>query len=345
MQVVDADHAAAALDLVRGLVTTAPSGCAVDAIVPAGAEMPVDGVSEVRTLALARRELAASWQMGISPGVGGGLIHSPTLMAPLVRHDRLHDNDQTTVTLWDLKAWDAPESLPRAAVAWQRAMLRRALKHADAIVVPSHAVAARLAELAKFGSRIRVIAGAPPQGFAEPADAAVRRDDLSLPQKYVVLTGTPASLAEGFRGAAAAGAEAVVLDAPEGSEPRVADIAAAAGLPESHAHVRGVLDPADRASVLSGALVVAATEETAAWPWRAVEAMSLGVPIVALDTGVHQDVIAEGGMLVSSAELADAIEAAAGPSASRLRVLASDRARAFSWASSAERVWGLHAEL
>ncbi|HWU30612.1 MAG TPA: glycosyl transferase, partial [Microbacterium sp.] len=29
----------------------------------------------------------------------------------------------------------------------------------------------------------------------------------------------------------------------------------------------------------------------------------------------------------------------------RLRVLAADRSRAFSWASSAERLWALHAEL
>ncbi|WP_244632507.1 hypothetical protein [Microbacterium sp. Se63.02b] len=114
VHVVDADQAAASLDLTLGLVATSPSGCTVDAIVTAGAEVPIGGVSDVRTLALARRELATSWQLGIAPGVGGGLIHSPTLMAPLVRHDRVHDNDQTTVTLWDLRAWDAPETLSKA---------------------------------------------------------------------------------------------------------------------------------------------------------------------------------------------------------------------------------------
>ena len=39
VHVVDADHASAAVDLAAGLVATAPSGCFVDAIVPAGADL------------------------------------------------------------------------------------------------------------------------------------------------------------------------------------------------------------------------------------------------------------------------------------------------------------------
>ena len=46
-----------------------------------------------------------------------------------------------------------------------------------------------------------------------------------------------------------------------------------------------------------------------------------------------------------AAELADALEDALGEGERRQRVLASDRARAFSWQSSAERVWSLHADL
>lgn len=345
MHVVDADQASASVDLVSGLVATAPSHCTVDAIVPAGAEVPVAGVENVRTLALGRRELATSWQLGIAPGVGGGLIHSPTLMAPLVRHDRVHDNDQTTVTLWDLRAWEAPEQMPKAVVAWQRGMLRRAVKHADAVVVPSHAVAERLAELVKLGGRIRVIAGAPPQGFAAPKDAVERRAALSIPDEYVVLSGSGAALQEGFRGAAAAGLDAVVLDAPEGAEPGIAETASAAGLPERRAHVRGQLSREDRAAVLSGARAFAATDAVLGWPWRAVEAMTLGVPVVAVDSGSHQDVLADGGMLVAADEIADALTEATTAAAERLRVLAADRSRAFSWASSAERLWGLHADL
>ncbi|MBN8205684.1 glycosyltransferase [Microbacterium esteraromaticum] len=345
VQVVDADQARAALALTVGLVQTAPRGCAVSAIVPSGADVQVPGIQDVRTLALGRRELAGAWQLGITPGVGGGLIHSPSLMAPLVRHDRLHDNDQTTVTLWDLDAWEAPHVLSKSVVGWHKAMLKRAVKHADAVVVPSHTMAERVAGLGRLSDRIRVIAGAAPQGFAEPADAAQRRDDLQLPERYVVVTGDVESMTGGLSAAARADIDVVVLDAADGTEPQIADAAAAAGLAERRAHIRGRLDDADRASVLAGAAAVVATSTSTAWPWRAVEAMALGVPVVAVDSGTHLDVIADGGLVVPADEITDALEDALGAGEKRQRVLAADRARAFSWASSAERVWALHADL
>jgi hypothetical protein len=73
--------------------------------------------------------------------------------------------------------------------------------------------------------------------------------------------------------------------------------------------------------------------------------MTLSVPLVAVSSGVHHDVIADGGAVVDAREVADAVIDAVGAGERRLRVLASDRARAFSWASSAERLWALHAEL
>lgn len=348
MHVVDADHASASADLAAGLISTAPAGCTVEAIVPAGADpaLPaLPGLAGTCRLGLARRELAASWQLGIAPGVGGGLIHAPTLMAPLVRHDRVHENDQTTVTLWDLDAWEAPETLPKSTVAWQRGMLRRAVKHADAVVVPSHSFADRLAAVAKLGERVRVVSGAAPEGFAVPLDAIERRRALSLPDRFITLTGTADTLEAGFRAAVAAGADAVVLDVREGTEPALSEIAAAAGLPESRAHMRGTLSAEDRAAVFAGAAAFAATSPRTAWPWRVIEAMRLGVPVVAVDSGVHRDIVADGGRLVEPVELPEAVADAVGAGARRLSVLGADRARAFSWASSAERIWSLHAEL
>ena len=344
-QVSEPDQASAAVDLARALVKTTPAGCSVEAIVPAGAEVSIAGLTGVRTLGLARRELAASWQLGIAAGVGGGMIHAPSLMAPLVRHDRVHDHDQTTVTLWCLDAWDAPETMSKSSVAWHKAMLKRAVKHADAVVVPSHAIAARLGELSALGDRIRVIPGAPPAGFAVPHDAVSRRATLGLPPRYLALTGTAATVHAGFRAAAAVGIDAVVLDAPDGSEPRLAEVAAASGLPEARAHIRGSLPPEDRAAVFAGAAAYAATHTVAAWPWRAVEAMAVGTPVVAVASGTHHDVIADGGLLVDEVDVTAAIEEAVGASAARLSVLAADRSRAFAWEGAAERVWSLHADL
>ncbi|MGM7678236.1 glycosyltransferase [Microbacterium sp. A94] len=344
-QVVDSDQAGAARDLAVGLIATAPVGCTVEAIVPAGGTIEIAGLAGVRALPLARRELAGSWQLGIAPGVGGGLIHAPTLMAPLIKHDRLHNHDQTAVTVWDLNAWEAPQTMSKTAVAWQRGMLRRAVRHADVVVVPSHAMVDRIGALAKLGDRVRVIAGAPPENFAAVRDVAARRKELLLPEKYVVLTGTAEELEHGFRAAAAADLHAVVLDAPEGSEPRLAEHASAAGLPEQRAHVRGVLSRQDRAVVLGGASAFVAATTLSAWPWRAMEAMAMSVPIVAVDTEVHRDAISEGGALVAATDVTEAVMDAVGAGAKRLGVLAGDRARAFSWASSAERVWSLHADL
>lgn len=344
-QVVDPDQASAARDLTVGLIATAPAGCDVEAIVPAGSDLSIRGLAEVRKLSLARRELAASWQLGIAPGVGAGLIHSPSLMAPLVRHDRVHDHDQTTVTLWDLNAWESPGCLSKSAVAWYRGMLKRAVRHADAVVVPSHAVGERLGEIAKVGDRVRVIPGAAPSGFVVPFDAATRRAALSLPTAYVVLTGSAESLADGFRAALAAGQDVVVLDAPDGSEPQLVDVAAAAGLQGSRAHIRGSLSADDRAAVFAGASALVATSTRAAWPWRVVEAMTLGVPVVAVDSGVHRDVVADGGAVVAPADLDDAVVDAVGAGARRLSVLGADRSRAFSWTGAGERVWSLHADL
>ena len=193
-----ADLSMASRELGRALVKTAPKGCAVEGIVPAVADVAgvvegaVPGLASLSRMALPRRELAAAWQLGVAPGVGGGMIHSPTLLAPLVKHDRVHDHDQTVVTLWDLDAWERPAELARPSVTWHKAMLKRAARFADAVVVPTHALASRVAELGAFGDRIRVIAGAAPVGFAVPTDEVGRRRALDLPEGFVLTAGSSA---------------------------------------------------------------------------------------------------------------------------------------------------------
>ncbi|MBS1906023.1 MAG: glycosyltransferase [Actinobacteria bacterium] len=344
--VVDADQAEAARSLVAGLAATAPQKCSIEAIVPSGGSEPVvEGADSVHRLTLARRELAAAWQLGVVSGVGGGMIHAPSLFAPLAKHDRANDYDQTVVTVWDLRAWSAPEQLPRASVLWQRGMLKRVAKHADAVVVPTHAMAEQLSGLGRFGDRIRVIPGAVADGFAIPPDAVPRRIALGAAGRYVVSTGVAADLEPVFAAAVDARADAFVLDAPDGAAPGIAAAAAAAGLMAPRVHVLGRLDAPDRGSLLGGALAFVAADPTPAWPWRLIEALTAGVPVVAVDNGVHRDVLADGGPLVAPDGFTDAVRDAAGNGARRLSVLAADRSRAYSWSGSAERVWALHAEL
>ncbi len=345
------DLAEASAALAHALAATAPRGAEVSAIVPRGEGPDIPELAGVTRLTLPRREIAAAWQLGMVTGVGGGMIHSPTLLAPLVRHDRVHETHQIVPTLWELRAWEDPASLARADVLWQRAMLKRAVAHADAVVVPTHAAAARLAEIApKIAGRIRVIAGAPADGFRVPSDAAGRLRTLGVPDRFGLVVPAAAD-ADAVRGALAALAphdlDVVVLaDAATADAAAVADLAAAGGVALGRVHSLAGLDRHDRAALLSqAAVVVAPAGPGTAWPWRVVEAVAAGAVLVAADTAVHREVVADAGLLVGPGETGDAVAAAVGAAASRLRVLAGDRAAAFSWREAAERVWQLHAEL
>lgn len=346
------------VELARALAATAPRGCDVRGIVPAGeadaATDAVAGLAAVHVSRLPRRELVTALQLGAPTGIGGGMIHSASLVAPLVRHDRAHEGDQTVVSLWDLRAWEAGDELARGAVAWQRGMLKRAVRHADAVVVPTHGFAGRLLGIApKLADRVRVIAGAAPIGFAVPRDEVGRRRSLDLPDGYVVVSGSAAAsdgLAEAFAAIAASGVDVpvVVIDAREGEEPAIVESASAAGVSASRLHVRGLLDAADRGAVFGGAVALIAPSRRTAFPWRLLEALAVGVPVVAASSAVHTDVVLDGGILYESVDAAAAgITAALGSAASaeRLGVLAADRGRAFSWRDAAMRVWELHAEL
>ena len=347
------DQATAGIETARALLRMSPDGCEVAAIVPNGeADLAtlVPGLSDVRVAPLARRELLAAWQLGVAPASGGGFIHSTTLAAPLIRHDRVNDGDQTVVTLWDLRPWEAGAEMARTAVTWNRGMLKRAVRHADAIVVPTFAHAARLDEEWSFGDRVRVVAGAAPSWFREPTDADARARDLSLPERYVVADATTApsdGIAKGFAAAAAQVNDdlaVVVIGVPMDQESGVRDLASAAGVPERYLQLRPVLDAADRAVVLARSQVLISTVSRTAWPWRVVEALALGVPVVALDTPAHREVVADGGVLAGEGALADAVAEVLADT-ERYRVLSEDRGRAYSWDSSAERIWQLHAEL
>jgi glycosyltransferase involved in cell wall biosynthesis len=129
----------------------------------------------------------------------------------------------------------------------------------------------------------------------------------------------------------------------------VAERAAAAGIPSRRLHVRGALETADRAAVFGAAVALLAPSVRSAFPWRVVEALTLGVPVIAAQSSVHAEMIVDGGLL--AAPDADALGAALGSAlgstaaADRLGVLSGDRGRVFSWREAADRVWQLHADL
>ncbi len=101
--------------------------------------------------------------------------------------------------------------------------------------------------------------------------------------------------------------------------------------------------------MLGAAVALLAPSVRSAFPWRVVEALVLGVPVIAAESPSTPRSIVDGGVLVEAdAEaLGDALAQALGSTAAadRLAVLAADRGRVFSWRAAADRVWGLHADL
>ena len=351
----DPDVVDAASNLVAALIAGAPRGCDVAGMAPRSSNdsLSCTPALEVWRAPVPRRELSAAWRIGATLGGAGGMIHSPSLMAPLVRHDRAHDHDQTVVTLWSLEAWTAPERLDRSDVAWQRAMLRRATRFADAVVVPTHALAAELAEIAPLGARIRVIAGAPSAGFGRVSDGATRVRAMGLPARYVAVLARAVDrdgLALAFRSAAGLDLDVVVVGSGRDDPAQILALARAEGIPDERVRTPHVPDASDRAAVLASSVAVVAPAVTTAFPWRALEALAVGAPLAVARTAQNHEIFADGALLFDAADRDDLGEAlrrvAEDESVSaRLRILSADRARAFSWRDAAERVWQLHAEL
>ncbi|GAA2079957.1 glycosyltransferase family 1 protein [Pseudolysinimonas kribbensis] len=349
-------------ELTRAVVATRPPGTEVTGIVASSPEADrllaerLPGLP-LRKSALARRELAAAWQRGITVLPGTGMVHATSLLAPLRRHDRAADPaSQIAVTIHDAIAWTQPDLLPARTVSWTRAMARRAERYADAVVVPTHAVAADLDEELGLGDRLRVIGGAPSTTLSRPVDASARRGALGLPARYVLAvtgweprTGLAALLTAMSRirdrdlvvvGAAAAHDEVLAAATEAGAVERV--------------HVLDRLGDDDLGAVLDGAEVFVQPSLAEGFSLAMIDAFAFGLPVVLSDAPALVEVAADAGLVVERgdagrfpARLADALRGVLDDDAlrERLAVAAADRARLFSWRDAGEKVWQLHADL
>lgn len=337
-------------DLTRALIRAAPRGAFVEAFVASSTEGEyatirelLPGLGDLHKSALARRELAGAWQHGFTVLPGAGMVHATSLLAPLRKHDRTTaPGDQTVVTIHDAIAWTHPELLPARLASWTKAMGNRAERYADAVVVPTHAVADALVEHLDLGDRVRVIGGAPWEGIAVPSDAALRRDRLSVPGRYVVAV-VEGDARNGFTELAAAtaaiGAPVVLLT----SAGDAALIDGAASLT-----VLDDLGAEDRAAVIAGAAVFVQPSVAAGFGAAMLDAMALGVPVVATDVPALAETAADAALIVENrTELGEAVAGLLNDTEERERraVAAEDRARAFSWRDAAEKIWQLHADL
>lgn len=348
-------------ELTRGLIATAPTDAIVVGIVPASPQADYDrilerlpGLDSLEKNVLERRDLAVTWRRGLARTSGIGMVHATSLLAPLGAHDRLHSTiDQVAVTVHDAIAWSRPELLPPRAASWQRAMSKRAERYADAIVVPSHAVADELAEHLDFGDRIRVIPGAPSSSLIPPLDAGDRAAELGLPERYLLtVAGTePKKNLGALIEALALTRERVPLVVVSSDPDAVTALAGEAGLPDGRVIALGPLADDDLGLTYHRAHLYLQPSVAEGFGLAVVEALAFGLPIVHTDVAALEEVTAGAALSVPldgeglAERLAEAIDAVEGSLAERLSTAAGDRARAFDWRDSAEKVWQLHADL
>ncbi len=355
-------------ELTRELIHTAPTGCHVTGIVSSSPEADyqlietlLPGLDGLYKSALARRELELAWQHGFTRLAGGGMMHATGLFAPLSKHDRINNvGEQIAVTIHDAIPWTTPEALSARRLGWYKAMAKRALRYADAVVVPTHAVASQLGEFFDFGDRVRVIGGAVSSKLALPIDPDSRAERLELPERYLLSVGTLQAhkgIAPLIRALARPELDeyTLLIAGPEGTQGLdVAGMAADAGLAEGRVRILGHLADADLAVTLDRASVFVFPSLAEGFGLPVIEAFSFGTPVVHSDDPAVLEVSAGAGLAVARdapetypERLADAISSVLGDPAlaERMGIQGRDRARTFSWTDSAERVWQLHADL
>ena len=354
-------------ELTRQLIATAPDDCDVEGVVCASTPEKyasvlerLPGLASLYKTTLPRRELAAAWQLGLTTLPGGGMVHAPSLLAPLRRHDRSTDQNQVAVTIHDVVPWTHPETLTPHGVTWHKAMAKRAKKHADAIIVPTHAVARALSEIIDFGDRIRVIGGAVSSELRLPMNPDERAVELHLPSEFILTVGTlepRKGLTALINGLGLPGAPdlPLLIVGPQGwGELDVAAVADEAGLDEGRVRALGFVSDSDLALILSRATVFVYPSQAEGFGLPLLEAMSFGTPVVHSDAPALVEVAGGAGQVVALNDSAGYPERLAAAIArvltdselsATLRLRGLDRAKAYSWRDSAERVWQLHADL
>ncbi|MFC4004223.1 glycosyltransferase family 4 protein [Prauserella oleivorans] len=331
-------------ELLRALAASVPEGWTVSSVVARHSDVEparVAGVRGPRMLPLPRRALVAAWRLGVPWWPGGDGVHAPTPLAP----PRAPRGRTLTVTVHDTVPWTHPETLTPHGVSWHRSAVSRAARNADALVVPTHAVAAELARHSPARAPVHVVG----HGVTELAG----EEPMDLPERYVLAVGT-VEPRKGIDVLVEAMTELTDVPVPlllagqpgwGGLDPE--RLAADAGLPPGRVRVLGRLTDARLATVLRRATVLAVPSLAEGFGLPVLEGMAAGVPVVHSDAPALVEVAGGAGMVVprrDPAALAAALRTVLTDEARVRELAAAGRARAaeFSWLRAAEAVWALH---
>ncbi len=312
----------------------------------------VPGVGGPRRLPLPRRALVAAWERGAGPAPRADVIHAPALLAPPRRRTPL------VVTIHDAVPWTHPETLTARGVGWHRRAAGYAAAAADAIIVPTEAVAAELRRVLSLGAdQVHVIGEGVTEALAaQPPDADARAGRLDLPERYLLSLAT-LEPRKGLDVLLAALAEPTAPDVPllvvgqpgwGGVDPAAA--AAARGLAPGRVRVLGRLPDPDLATVLHRATALVAPSRAEGFGLPVLEAMAAGVPVVTSDAPALVEVGGDATLVVprdDPSALAVTLRSLLADGALQARLSAAGRCRAplFTWLAAARALWAVYAKV
>lgn len=361
----------AAVSLGREIVRRAPAGTQVEGVLPRvpqddeqAVAAEVQGLHDIALASRKREVLEKQWPRGGALGaIGGGFIHSTTLLAPMRDITLSYGIDQTVVTVEDLAFLTHPELVDEAEAKTKAALLKRAHRYASGIVAPTNAVADELLRHYDFGDRTRVIGGASSKTIRLPeseqeADAVA--EALGLPEFYV-MTLADLKPRHGLEHALRAiarpelrGLPLLVVGSPELGGRTFEELLARAGAPREQVRHLGVIPDTQLAVALHRAAALIVPSLAAGFGHPIVEAFKFGTPVIHSDAPALVEVGMDATLIVERGDLASFHERIAWAIARllsdrdverRLRIAGRDRQGVYHWGYSAEQVWAMHADL
>ncbi|WP_116453379.1 glycosyltransferase family 4 protein [Blastococcus litoris] len=251
------------------------------------------------------------------------------------------------VTVHDLSFLRTPATVTPAARAY-RHLVPRSVERARTVLTPSAAVAEELVDTYRLpADRVRVTPlGVDEDWFATPAPDPALRRALGLPERYFLFAGNleprknlPVLLAA-YRAVLASepDAPALVLVGPPGWGPALDR----GGIPDDRLVFLGYRPDAELRAAVAGAVALVYPSSYEGFGLPPLEAFACGVPVIASDLPVVEEVLGPDRALSTRVPVGDVdaltaalLSASATGGADGAGVARRERARAFTWENTA----------